>query len=394
MYEIYDGIGVEDFNTIGTPILDHFKDFVHVPLQDLLLMFKVTTNEFYDTVHAFDNSEEAMAIQLPKDFSDNVAPYFRPDEDVKSYKRLERLRLILSNGIASECYPKTLDNKKKSENKFFIDGKIYDGGLERVMRSTYNQTAQMFGFMELKHTVPDFSRFSPDMGISTESWRDNEKRPYINAGYFIPIKCLERSGFNFIEYVFVSCLYASVRSQSITVLNQPADTKVRRRSARTRFKNFYDTLCDLRKEFVFVFLNHITDCFEEFIQYLANSDEYFDSRKILMWFGQVWPVAECIADGYLPSDLDKLNSETVDCKEPLTHSESLPKLYQYYLAHNKSTLSNVPVSIYRDACWIAQFANDVVQLVMESAPELFRAFQESSVIPEGKRVFDYMKELA
>lgn len=396
---MYNDSHIEDASMITRPILDQFKDFIHVPLQDLLLMFKVTINEFYDTVHANENTDEAMAIQLPKGFSaDNVAPYFRSDEDIKSYKRLERLRLIMSNGAISECYPKTLDSKKKSENKFFMDGKIYDAELERVMRSTYNQAAQMFGFMELTRTIPDFSRFTPDMGVSVKSWRGNEKRPYINAGYFIPIKCLERGGFNFIEYVFISCLYSSVKSQSITVLNQPADTKVRRRSARTRFENFYDTLENLRKEFVFVFLNHVIDCFDEFISYLANSNEYFDYQedyqKILMWFRQVFPVAEYIADGYLSSNLDKLNSETVDCKEPLLHSRSLPKLYRYYITRNESFLSNVPVAIYRDACWIAQFTNDVIRLVMESAPELFRAFQESSIIPKEERVYDYMKGLS
>lgn len=80
-----------------------------------------------------------MAIQPPKDFlGENVALYKRADEDINSYKRLERLRLILSNDIISECYPKTLDSKKKSDNKFFIDGKIYDAELEWVMRNTYN----------------------------------------------------------------------------------------------------------------------------------------------------------------------------------------------------------------------------------------------------------------
>lgn len=258
MYEIYDGTSIKDFNKIGTPILDRFKEFIRIPLQDLLLMFKISISEFYDTVHACENSDEAMAIQLPKGFPrDKVPPYFRSDEDNKSYKRLKRLRLILSNNIISECYPKTLETKDKLENKFFIDGKIYDTELERIMRNTYNQAAQMFGYRGLNRTVPDFSKFAPDMGGSVESWRDNEKRPYINAGYFIPVKCLERGGFNFIEYVFLSCLYLSVRSQSITVLNQPADTKAKRRSARKRFKTFYDTLCEykLRKEFIFIVLN-------------------------------------------------------------------------------------------------------------------------------------------
>ena len=253
----------------------------------------------------------------------------------------------------------------------------------------------MFGYVELNHTVPDFSRFTPDMGISVESWKGNEKKAYINDGYFIPIKCLERDSFNFIEYVFVSCLHSSVRSQSIKVLNQPADTKARRRSARTRFKNFYDTLYDLRKEFIFVFLNHLADSIDESIQKSIDSDGCIAQSDscFIEWFGSVRTVAELIADGYISSDLDTKNSETVDCKEPLIHSKNLPKLYRHHLTYNKSFLSHIPVSIYRDACWVAYFTNDVVQLVTESVPELFRAFQESSIIPGGKRVIDYMKEL-
>lgn len=138
---------------------------------------------------------------------------------------------------------------------------------------------------------------------------------------------------------------------------------------------------------------HSLDCINEFINFLAISDERFEFQDILTWFGLVHPVAEYIASGYLSPDLDTSNSKTVDCKEQLIHSQDLPKVYQYYLTHNESFLSNVPVSIYQDACWVAHFTNDVIQLVTESAPELFRAFQESSIIPEGKRVFDYMKEL-
>lgn len=367
------------------------KKFLIDSIQDLFLLFEITTSEFYDTVHSCEYEEESMLNQ----FTHNYAIYSRFEESDKSYKRAKRLMPFLLSGRPPQ-YPEISGDESQ---KIFFGRKIYDAELERAMRDTYNQAAQILGYRPLEKTVPDFDRY-PD--FSFELWKKNSKKMYINAGYFIPIKCLdlERNNFNYIEYIFFSCLYASVRSQSIRVLNQPVDTKDKRRNARRRFKDFYKKLQDLRKEFIFVFLNRIIDSPNKSVQHAMDTDgcitlsEVKDYERWCKWFRYVCPIAECVANGYLVPNLDVDNLKMVDCKKLLLDAPCFPSVYKEYLRKKESLLSDVPLSIYKDACCLADVVNNVIQLAIENAPELFRAFQESSIIPKGMRVYDYMKDLS
>ena len=368
---------IRDVSNLETSsVFRDFKDRVLRPsLQNLLLLFTITTSELYDTVHTNDYLEESLV---------KPSNYTRSQEVHNSHKRIERLmRFLLSDKPPK--YPIISDDDSQLS---FFGRKIYDTELNRVMLDTYNQAAKLLGYTSLERTVPDFNKY-PD--FSFDVWKDNPKNQYIDAGYFIPIEHLdlERNNFNFIEYVFISCLYTSVKGQSTLALNKPADTKDRRRNARRRFIDFYYVLCDFREELTFVFLNHIADSLSP-DGCIAHSD-----FKVFNWLIFVRSVTELILDRYLPSDLDVRGTETIDCKGLLINATNFPSIYKkHFKEETKNPLSSVPVSVYKDACCLAEYVNYIIQIVVENAPELFRAFQESSIVPDGKRVYDYMKELA
>ena len=70
------------------------KKFLIDSIQDLFLLFEITTSEFYDTVHSCEYEEESILNQ----FTHNYAIYSRFEESDKSYKRAKRLMPFLLSG--------------------------------------------------------------------------------------------------------------------------------------------------------------------------------------------------------------------------------------------------------------------------------------------------------
>ena len=142
------------------PIFEFREKFLVDSIQDLFLLFEITTSEFYDIVHSCEYEEESMLNQ----FTHNYAIYSRFEESDKSYKRAKRLMsFLLSRGAhhggcgwqlrkvrltggtgrpegeeAALGYPVVLSAALPSSGRSFtpagFDGSFYPPGMESVSR--------------------------------------------------------------------------------------------------------------------------------------------------------------------------------------------------------------------------------------------------------------------
>ena len=193
-------------------MVNRFKKEYLIPgIRKLSFLFNISSTDLYDTIHAYEFTEDEMIESIPADFPSEILStrhYYRDSEVNKSNKRLKRMlsHLTLSGN---------LDN-----DDFNVFGeKIYDSDLLRCMIIVYNEMADIFNYPKVQKGV----------------------RPY-----------RDERAFNYIEYVFLSCLMCAVRSQSIKVLNRAVKTTDQKRNANRRYADYYDALKSKRLYGLFI----------------------------------------------------------------------------------------------------------------------------------------------
>ena len=216
------------------------KKFIIPALEDALFLFPLSTTDFYDTVHGavFDedtlsyekimaSSGRQISSKLLYELDDNKKAYYRQNEVKNSARRLKNLfkRLYNSNDI---------------EN--FFAPKIYDQLLSDCIVHLHNGLASRLRVMPISKAMPSLDVYPEDMRPPGDILKNNTAIDVMNVGYRIPFQYLKRDGFNFIELIFLSCLFLSVKSQSITVLNKVATTKDQIVNAKRRLTDFYKEL--------------------------------------------------------------------------------------------------------------------------------------------------------